>query len=197
MKLYYACMSQWSLLVVYSLSPFGYQCVTFCGTVSFLRMRVVGVTAMVVVCARDRRGDDHGRGHWFRGGHPGYHLGFDGEIINSRVARLSKTFPYWLPMALLEISRLSLMGMWRFLEWVKNSLYQQRVILFCVIYFSISKDIYIDFVIDSSFCIVILCDCIMICLSVWTQLVDKLLQLLWTAFEKYQYNSKMTRRAIV
>ena len=43
-----------------------------------------------------------------------------------------------------------------FLEWVDNSLYQQRLFVFCVVLFSINTDIYIDFVIDIAYCIVIL-----------------------------------------
>ena len=43
-----------------------------------------------------------------------------------------------------------------FLEWVDNNLYQQRLFVFCVVLFSIDTDIYIDFVIDLAFCIVIL-----------------------------------------
>ena len=63
-----------------------------------------------------------------------------------------------------------------FLEWVNNSLYQQRFFVFCVVLFSIYTDIYIDFVIDLAFCIVIH---VMLLyhdvLFVWTQVVNKLL----------------------
>ena len=43
-----------------------------------------------------------------------------------------------------------------FIEWADNSLYQQRLFVFCVVLFSIYTDIYVDFVIDLALCIVIL-----------------------------------------
>ena len=72
-------MQQWLLLIVYGLSPFCYQAISYNSAIFFslvspLRshQRIVGATAIIAAYDRDGRGDDPGRGQWLRGGHPDY-----------------------------------------------------------------------------------------------------------------------------
>ena len=113
-------------------------------------MRVTGVTAIITACAQDRRGDDPGHDQLSCGCHPDYPLGFNVKVIDSGLPGCPGCLrePLWLSTVFPDVSRVALTDTLNmFLEWADNSLYQQRLFVFCVVLFSIYTDIYVDFAI--------------------------------------------------